>query len=640
MELNNGHAKDAENEPAANEPLFDKANTIIMQDDEEMANQRKSKCEVCICTKKRRLIITIILVLLCIYAVGLAIGLAVWLSGGEKKMEPKDTIEDKIPTGAVVSDHEACSDIGRDILERQGTAVDAAIATLLCNGVRTPHSMGIGGGMFMVIYDKSDKKSIYIDGREMAPHSITQHIYSNLTKHNVKAHMIAIPGELKAYKYAHGQYGRLPWAELFKPTIQMLRDGFPLSESTGNALAYITDRMKLKLTSFPTMCNIFCSDKAAGTPLKAGETQHWPHLADTLQGIADQGPDYIYDSKLTQTLVDEIQDAGGVLDLQDFILNYKLHSGSPLEVGLGNYTMYTMPGATGGPMVALMMNILKHDPWSRLDMGNLTDKSIAYHALIEAMKFASADKYFLEDPTFNGQVNETIAKMVSEEYAGILRHKIRDKAHPSSFYTKAVRDYTEIGGTSHVSVLSPYGDAVSVTSTINWYFGSGFASNSTGIIWNNEMQDFDTLANATFNRIEPLKRPRSAMAPVILVDRQGNVRLVTGAAGGGRIPSAIAQVLTNMFLLGTSLEEANDQDRVHADVGKNIVDIEKTMPEDLVEKLQEMGHNVVPYDDIVFSVVESIEVMGNGSIKGYADPRKQPGKASYVYKTVKKGMKS
>ncbi|XP_052270392.1 glutathione hydrolase 1 proenzyme-like isoform X3 [Dreissena polymorpha] len=640
MELNNGHAKDAENEPAPNEPLFDKANTSTMQDYEEKANQSKSKCEVCICTKKRRLIITIILVMLFIYAVGLAIGLAVGLSGGEKKLEKNDTIEDKIPTGAVVSDHEACSDIGRDILERQGTAVDAAIATLICNGVRTPHSMGIGGGMFMVIYDKSAKKSIYIDGREMAPHSITQHIYSNLTKHNVRAHMIAIPGELKAYKYAHGEYGRLPWAELFKPTIQMLRDGFPLSESTGNTLAFITDRMKLKLTSFPTICNIFCSDKAAGTPLKAGETLHWPHLADTLQGIADQGPDYIYDSKLTQTLVDEIQDAGGVLDLQDFILNYKLHSGSPLEVGLGNYTMYTMPGATGGPMVALMMNILKHDPWSTLDMGNLTDKSIVYHALIEAMKFASADKYFLEDPTFNDQVNETIAKMVSEEYAGILRHKIRDKAQPSSFYTKAVRDYTDIGGTSHVSVLSPYGDAVSVTSTINGYFGSGFASNSTGIIWNNEMQDFDTLGNATFNRIEPLKRPRSAMAPVILVDRQGNVRLVTGAAGGGRIPSAIAQVLTNMFLLGTSLEEAVSQDRVHADVGKNTVDIEKTMPEDLVEKLQEMGHNVVPNDGIVFSVVESIEVMGNGSIKGYADPRKQPGKASYVYKTVKKGMKS
>ncbi|XP_052797422.1 glutathione hydrolase 1 proenzyme-like isoform X2 [Mya arenaria] len=629
--------RDPETPAAAQDPLFS------VHEKKDYA-QKPRTCKVCHCTRNRMICITVVLVMLLLYGIGLAIGLAVGLS---RKNSEAGSVGDgeqhmQVPIGAVVSDHAACSDVGRDILDRQGTAVDAAIATLICNGVRTPQSMGIGGGSFMLVYDSGRHRALALDGLPVAPESMSAILF-NKTQH-INARRIAIPGELKAYKYAHELYGRLPWADLFAPTVTMLREGYPLSNDTGTALLFVIGRLKQlgqTLLDYPTLCNIFCADRETGEPLKAGDIHYWPNLADTLQGVADHGPDHIYNSPLTRTLVQEIQDADGVLDVKDFILNYDVRTDPPVYVELGNLTLYTMPGATGGPLVALALNILKRGfMWEGADLESPEGVGEVYHTIIEALKFADADRLMLEDQLFNPDMNKAIERMTSEEYADVLRTKITDKTHDYSYYANAMRSYDDHVGTSHVSVLSPYGDAVSVTSTVNWYFGSMFASNSTGIIWNNEMDDFTTRGSDKINRIEPLKRPRSSMAPCIVVDNEGKVKMVVGAAGGSKIATTVAQVLVQTLLLDVPINKVGDSKRFHPLVFENSLSIERDFPKDILDELNERGHKTTNFTGNNFSILEAISVSEVGEIEGYADPRKPSGKASYVFKTVKSGTKS
>ncbi|XP_060575430.1 glutathione hydrolase 1 proenzyme-like [Ruditapes philippinarum] len=604
----------------------------------------------CRCTKKRILILAVILGMLSLYGIGLAIGLAVGLNREQEQQTTKPKVL-KEPVGVVVSDHEACSDIGRDILARYGTAVDAAIATLICNGVRTPHSMGIGGGCIFVVYDKEYRKIATIDGQAVSPTSLTETIYTQLTRQNINARRIAVPGELKAYKEAHTRYGRLPWKDLFEPTIQMIRNGFPLSDATASALDYLANTRKFNMTKFPGLCAIFCNNTGTGEIKKAGDTIMWPKLADTLQAIAIEGIDYIYDSPMTNMIVDEIKSEGrcketqmseiiqrrGMLDISDFILDYKVRTGNALEVYLENSTIYTMNGATGGPIVGLIMNILKRYDW--MDMDTLEGQVDFYHRMIEAMKFSDADRMRLGDPDFDN-TTWILDKMRSEEYADILRTKITAETHEIPYYTDATGSYGDKMGTSQVSVLSPYGDAVSVTSTVNWYFGSMIVSNATGIIWNNEMDDFDTDPKrpTKVNRLEPGKRPRSSMAPTIVVDNEDNVKMVTGGAGGSYIATTVAQVLAKVLLLNMPLQEAMDSKRIHHKLADNTLYLEKGFPEDIKELLTdaEGRKHVAKFSTSrLFSVVESISVDDNGTMFGYADKRKKQGKASYMYRTVK-----
>ncbi|XP_052802833.1 glutathione hydrolase 1 proenzyme-like isoform X2 [Mya arenaria] len=629
--------RNPETPPAAQDPLFS-------VHDKKDYTEKPRTCKVCHCTRNRMICITVVLVMLLLYGIGLAIGLAVGLSRKNSKAVPDGVGEQhiQVPIGAVVSDHEACSDVGRDILDRQGTAVDAAIATLICNGVRTPQSMGIGGGSYMLVYDSSRHRALALDGFPIAPAAMSAILF-NKTQH-INARRIAVPGELKAYKYAHEHYGRLPWADLFAPTITMLREGFPLSLDTGTALQIVISRLEQRgqtLLEYPSICNIFCSDRETGEPLKAGDIHYWPNLADTLQGVADHGPDHIYNSPLTRTLVKEIQDADGVLDVKDFILNYNVVTDPPVYVELGNLTLYTMPGATGGPLVALALNILKRGfAWEDVDLESSEDVGLMYHAIIEALKFADADSLKIEDPLFNPDMTKVIGKMTSEEYADILRTKFTDKTHDYSYYADAMRSYDDHVGTSHVSVLSPYGDAVSVTSTVNWYFGSMFASNSTGIIWNNEMDDFTTQGADRINRIEPLKRPRSSMAPCIVVDNEGKVKMVVGAAGGSKIATTVAQVLVKTLLVDVPFNEVGDSKRFHPLVFENSISIERDFPKDILDELHGRGHKTTEFTGNKFTVLEAIFVSEDGEMKGYADPRKPSGKASYVFKTVTSMTKS
>lgn len=583
------------------------------------------------CTRKKMIIGSVILVMLLLYALGLGIGLAVGLTRDKEESNSSHS-EVKVAIGAVVTDHEACSEIGRRMLERHGTAVDASIAALICNGVRTPHSMGIGGGCYMVVYDKSSRTADAIDGRESAPRRMTHELFKNMTEENVEARVIGVPGELKAYKKAHNIYGRLPWRDLFEPTIQMLKDGFPLSEATAKALqVYIA--YGVKFTDYPLLCEIFCSNTTTGTLKQEGDMIYMPNLVTTLEGVANQGPDYLYNSQVTVDIVKEIKERGGILETMDFNMDYKVFKENAMRFDLGDYYLYTMGGNSGGPVMGLILNILKGLKFSGDDLSSTAKKIETYHKIIEATKFAYADRILLGDPAFE-DVSQLLKRMQSDEYAAYLRGNIDEvETHDVDYYTRVGGDYVDAEGTSHVSVLSPYGDAVSVTSTVNYYFGSRIVSNSTGIIWNNEMQDFDLTPENSPNLIKPGKRPRSSMCPVIIVNKSsGQVKLVTGAAGGSRITTSTAQIIARTLFLNQDIEDATNEKRFHHPLFGNKLLVEKGFPQDILKGLNNTKkHNVVRDSRGYMAVVESIITDESGAIKGYADNRKKPGKTSYMY---------
>ncbi|KAL3841465.1 hypothetical protein ACJMK2_019607 [Sinanodonta woodiana] len=585
-----------------------------------------------VCTKKKVLIIAIVFIMLVLYAVGLTIGLSIGLHNRKSSVSEsgRNYSVTQIPVGAVVTDHEACSDVGRDILARGGTAVDAAIAALLCNGLRTPHSMGIGGGCFMVIYDKYKKSAVAIDGREVAPMAATADAFSNLSDYTWGGKMIGVPGELMAYKKAHQLYGRLPWKSLFEPTIKMAEEGHPLGHATAKALASVAPIIKSE--NYPYFCEMFCKD---GRVLKEGETVRMLKLAHFLKGVAEHGPDFMYQNDdVVLELVAEINQAGGIFHYLDF-KKYEPKVYPAEEFVIGDYNLYTLRAPSGGPVLELILNVLEGFNITADDISTAESEAELIHKFIETIKFANADKLYLGDPDF-AKIDELLQKMKSEDYAAYIRSRIDlDVTHNISYYTNITAQASQSFGTSHVSVLSPYGDAVSVTSTINYYFGSLVVSNSTGIIWNNEMKDFwfkeDQTNRMIFeaNKVEPFKRPLSAMVPVILTDKMGDVKVVIGAAGGNRITNAVAQILMRLLWLNQTLAEAMDAKRFSHGLNPNELNYENGMSEVLVDHLKGKGHKI-PKSDPFIGVVEGILVT-DGQIEAVADPRKRPGKPSYVY---------
>ncbi|KAK3608464.1 hypothetical protein CHS0354_010306, partial [Potamilus streckersoni] len=553
-------------------------------------------------------------------------------SGVKESGEDTQGDRKQVPIGAVVTDHEACSDVGRDILVRGGSAVDAAIAALLCNGVRTPHSMGIGGGCFMVIYDKLSKKAVAIDGREVAPIAATAKMFSNFTGYNIGSKMIGVPGELLAYRKAHQMYGKLPWKSLFMPAIKMAVDGHPLGNSTARALTIVA--ALINVTNIPNFCEIFCKD---GRVLREGETVRMPKLGRLLRRIAKYGPEFIYtNDKRVHKLVKEINQAGGIFQHFDFTMYNKTKDYPAVEFNIGGYKLYTTGAPSGGPVLELILNILKGFNITAVNISSTEKEAELFHKMIEAFKFAHADKLYMGDPDFV-QIQKRLEKMKSEDYAAYIRCNI-DPAmtHNVSYYTNLTAEDSHSFGTSHMSVLSPSGDAVSVTSTINFYFGSLVISKSTGIIWNNVMADFTFKENKTSplqfqaNKVEPSKKPLSSIAPVIMTDKKGNVELVVGAAGGSKIVNIVLQILVRVLWLNQTLAEAMGAKRISHTLIPNELDYENGVSKELLHQLEAKGHRLASVPNFL-TVVEGILVK-DGQIEAVSDKRKLPGKPSYVYR--------
>ncbi|CAG9858722.1 unnamed protein product [Phyllotreta striolata] len=539
--------------------------------------------------------------------------------------------EQKIKKGAVVTNGYGCSDIGVDILEKGGNAVDSAIATLFCEGVSMPQSMGLGGGFVVTLYNKSTNEMWTLDARETAPKAAFRDMFldhPDSSKWGGKA--VAVPGELRGYWHLYKKFGGgLPWKQLVEPTIQMCTNGVYVTKF----LASVYKRKKDFLYKDPVLRSIYIKPSNNET-YQEGESVKLLKLAETLSIIAEEGGDSLHNGSLTENFVKDIKSNKGIIAKED-MNTYEPLWNQPISIGLKNdNTLYTSPLPASGILLSLILNTLS-------DYVDADDDEVTRtQRIVETFKFAYGRRGEMGDPNFVN-VTELINDYISESYAGKIRSMISDsKTYQNPDHYNAKFYTPDDHGTAHISILSPDGDAVSVTSTINLLFGAGFASKSTGIILNNEMRDFSSpnmmngngFASSSSNYVAPGKRAVSSMCPVIVTDGNKNVLMVIGGAGGPKITTAVSLTILRHLWLGMDLKSAIYEKRFHHQLFpmEIIFDAEyETEGRNIVEALAKFGHKYSFHDDNGFAAVTGISTKNN-EIFAWSDKRR-PGYTTYIY---------
>ncbi|CAB3995471.1 glutathione hydrolase 1 proenzyme isoform X1 [Paramuricea clavata] len=494
---------------------------------------------------------------------------------------------------AVATDHAECSKIGRNILHHGGSAVDSAIASMLCLGVVHPHSTGIGGGGFMLVYHRFTKFSEMIDFRENAPLLATKDMFhGDLTKAIMGGLAVGVPGELKGMQAAWEKYGKVPWKKLFEPAISLAEKGVNVSKSLAIALKV----WEFHVLKDKSLKEVFTYN---GRVLEAGETMKRPTYARTLRIISNAGnADPVYGGVLGQQMVKDINTHGGQFMIDDF-KNYKVRFRDTISESFGKGKLLTTPPPTSGPVLSLVLNILKGYHFTNRDFEDNT--ALTFHRIIEAFQMGYAHRYKLGDPDYEKSVKEVAKQMLDQKFADKLRTKISDKKTQSPmYYDGAGYDVPVKNGTTHLVVVAENGDTVSVTSTVNGFLGAKFRSPILGLIYNNEMDDFSSpgmvnefgLKPAPVNFIQPGKRPQSSSAPVIIIDEKGDVDVVLGASGGTVITTAVAQTLVNYLWFKKDIHDAISMPRLHHQLYPEFLFAETQFPITILHELENYGHKI------------------------------------------------
>ncbi|CAF3967088.1 unnamed protein product, partial [Rotaria sordida] len=518
----------------------------------------------------------------------------------------------KYSRAAVAVDNSECSKVGRIILEKNGTTMDAALAAAICNGVMNAHSMGIGGGCVITVYSKKRNKAYSIIGREKAPFTANSTMFVGRENMSIIGGLaIGIPGELRAYKKAYEEFGGgVSWKELFQPTIQLCREGFHVSETQAEAIKEESNA----ILNDPAMREVFVKNSNTNELYGAGDIMKRPKLARTLEIIAEQGADAFYTGELANKIIKEIQDQGGIITKQD-LADYDVDFQEALSIDLNSsLTAYTTHAPTSGPILTFILNILQGYHVRENELQQSTTASLFYHRLIETFKFAYAKRSELGDPS-KINITELIHNLTSKEYARDIRSRISDdKTFGFEYYGGTWLDKIT-RGTAHLSVVGLDGDAVALTSTINLYFGSQVLGPETDIIYNDEMDDFSTpntinafgIPASPANFIAPGKRPVSSMAPFILMEKQNQrIQQVLGASGGTQITTAIAQVVMLNLWFNNDIKKAIDSTRLHSQLLPQEVFVEDGFDYNILKRLKDRGHNIT-CNAFGGSVVQGIE---------------------------------
>ena len=527
--------------------------------------------------------------------------------------------------GMVASEQGLATQVGLDILKQGGNAIDAAVAVGFALAVVLPNAGNIGGGGFMVLHDDKTGKDVAIDFREIAPAKASRDMYldnqgnvidgKSLFTHDASG----VPGTVAGMEYALKKWGTMPLSKVLEPAIKLADKGFIVSD----VLAQTLKEEKSTLGKWSASKAIFFKN---GEPLKSGDLLVQKDLAKSLRLIAKQGAKAFYQGEIATKIAKEMQSQGGTMTLED-LKAYKVVERQPIIGDYRGYKVVTMPPpSSGGVHLIEILNMLEHYPIK--EDGVNSAKNI--HHMAESMKLAYADRSeYLGDPDF---VKIPVTGLTSKAYANERVKTIDDnKARLSSTIKPGKPQSYESDQTTHFSVMDKAGNAVAVTYTLNLNFGSGIVAEGTGILLNNEMDDFSVkpgvpnafgLVGGTANAIEAKKRPLSSMTPTIVM-KNNKPWLVTGSPGGARIITTVLQSVVNTIDHEMNPAEAIITPRVHHQWLPDELRVEEGISPDTIKLLQDKGHKVVTKAPM--GRIQIIQADDSG-FYGYSDPRNPDGK--------------
>ena len=530
-------------------------------------------------------------------------------------------------SGIVVSQNYLSSDIGKAILDKGGNAVDAAIAVGFSLTATLPRAGNIGGGGFMQVFIEKDKTVLTIDFRSMAPKLATREFYQeakekddDVTRKGYKA--IAVPGTVAGLFKAHELYGTIPMSDLIQPTIDLLEQGIPITQDL-----YLAINKGRYIQNDPESNKIYKENLSLGGKLKIAD------LVKTLKIIQVSGRDGFYKGEIADLIHEQMIINDGLIRKED-LASYEVNLYQPIKTSYRGNQVFAMGAPSGGGIVVLTaLNVLEC-----FQLSQLTPNSArTYHLIAEAMKFAHHNRAkYVGDPSFSKIPYDMLLskKLACEKAREINLKKASTPKQTARTGSKINDSYKESKDTTHYSIVDKDGNAVSVTYTLGYSFGSGVTIPGTGILTNNQMNNFahnyginDSYfrSSSPANKLEPLKRPMSTMTPVMVFDAKGSLKLITGSPGGSQIPGVILQVLINNLEFNLDIGAASMVPRIHQDSQSLSLEHEKFLSDDTLRILESYGHKLELSDTM--GSTQSIEII-DGVRYGYADLRRPNAKVS------------
>ena len=521
-------------------------------------------------------------------------------------------------SGMVVSQNQASSDIGIQILDMGGNAVDAAVAVGFSLAITLPRAGNLGGGGFMLVYLKDEDKTIAVDFRSASPKNITQNDFlflkNNYDQRRYGYKASGVPGTVAGLIQTHERYGKLPLRRILKPVINQARKGLDVSYDLNQAIGS-ANQIALDVES----TNIYLQDN---NPVSEHSKMIRKDLAWTINEIAKNGDEAFYEGSIAKKIIQAMNENDGYISAKD-LREYQPRFSEPIKTTYRGLTVFAHPPPAGGAAVLLeSLNILEN--FSVEDMGAQSAQFL--HLFAEALQRGHMDRSrFMGDPEF---YDVPIQKIISKKRANTLAKEINlssvtppgDLNPDSLFY--------EGENTTHYSIVDKYGNAVSNTYTLGYSFGSGVTIPGTGILMDNQMNNFayrygeegviDRSASEG-NKFEPGKRPMSTMTPVIVFDENNALKLISGSPGGALIPAAVLRVITGIIDFDLNLGEATMLPRIHKDWPYESLRVEKGISSDTKKVLESFGHELE--ESKTMGSTQSILISSQG-IEGYADLRR------------------
>ncbi|KAF5025674.1 hypothetical protein F66182_2280 [Fusarium sp. NRRL 66182] len=530
--------------------------------------------------------------------------------------------------GAVASESNVCSTIGTETLRSGGNAADAMIAMVYCVGTVAMYHSGIGGGGFMIIKKAHSNRVLdpyeFIDFRETAPAAATKDMFEDDASAAVRGGKASgVPGELRGLEYLK-RYSVLSRKKLIEPSIKLARDGFIVNHDMARFMTttYTKSENESFLVNDPSWAIDFAPK---GKLIKFGERMTRKRYAAVLEEISQNGEDAFYEGPIAEATIRALNQSGGIMTTED-LRNYSVVAREPTRINYRGRSITTGSAPSSGAVVAAALKILERYDF----LGDPRRVNIGAHAIDEAVKFGFGMRSKLGDPDFVKGLKAYQKMMVSEDTAQHIREKITDGPLRTEAYNPEGLEILDTPGTAQLVATDQSGLSISFTTTVNLIFGSKLMVPETGVVMNNNMNDFSVpgkskafgLLPGEANYIKPGKRPLSSMSPIIVEEIHDASPLVTGASGGTRIITAILQVIVNVLDKKMTLSEALKAPGLHDQLSAQKITFEYSFDNSTVAYLAKMGHNIT-WVGPGQSAVQAVSMSPNRTFEAVAEPRQE-----------------